>query len=240
MYRKNKSEIKRLLTKYYLLNKVRMGLLVGPTYTTDQGFVIEWMYLSVNSFRYLTTLDGSNLTSLYICSGYKSRDDMVNGIAPVTLPNYLCTAETVVSPSDFYSQTPYEMAYSNFSNIWTSAGYEVQNSLEPGQPPLYTYIFDSNGYDFRGFNKNGVNAQGYNRLGFNAQGYNAEGYNAQGFNAQGYNAQGFNAKGYNAQGYNSMGFNAKGFNVDGYNMQGVDKDGNSRPPLNPVLTPPTQ
>jgi hypothetical protein len=131
---------------------------------------------------------------------------MLSGAAPINLPNYLCTSESVVNPSDFYSQTPYEMAYSNFSNIWTNAGYQVQNVLDPGQPPLYTYIFDSNGYDFRGFNKNGINAQGYNRLGFNAQGYNAKGYNAQGYNAQ-------------------------GFNAEGYNLQGLDKNGNPSPAL---------
>jgi hypothetical protein len=217
-----------------------MGILVGPTYNTNEGFVIPWMYLDIQSLRFVTTLSGNTLSAVFVVSAYKSIEDKLAGAIPIRIPNNLSTAETFIHPSEFYLKTPYEIAYEQITLVWEAAGYEVQNVLEPDQPAPYTYIFNSSGYDYNGFNAQGLDKDGYDRNGFNAQGWDRDGYDKDGYNAAGFNRAGYDKNGFNAQGFNSMGYDKDGYDKDGYNMMGLDKDGNPRPPINPVVVPPTQ
>ena len=52
-----------------------MGILVGPTYNTDEGFIISWMYLDIQSLRFVTTLSGNTLSAVFVVSAYKSVED---------------------------------------------------------------------------------------------------------------------------------------------------------------------
>ena len=219
-----------------------MGLIAGPSFTTEQGFVLTTLYLSVNFYRFLTSQDG-RMQCVFGVQAYKSRDDKIAGRQPINLGPHLSTVESFVPQSDFYRLSVHGVAYNAVKSRWANEGYTVQDVHEGGQPGAAQYIYDSNGFNIDGYNVLGFNAAGFNNHGYNQQGYNMNGYNALGYNAQGYNSAGFNSTGYNEAGYDMMGFNrdgwnAAGFGRDGYNQQSLDVNGNPRP-APPTMSPST-
>jgi len=208
-----------------------MGITVGP-YTTDEGFVLSAMYLSVDSFRLVKTLSRDVLGCTFTVSAYQSRDSFRGGASSIKIPQHLANCEMFIRPNDFYSQTIYGLAYQRIKEVWESQGYTITDVHEPQQPSPTTYIYDASGYNFAGFNVNGLDLEGYNAQGFDSEGYNRQGYNVQGFNAQGFNAQGFGPDGFNAQGLDYFGFNRDGIDKDGYNRQGYDAEGYNRQGFN--------
>lgn len=201
-----------------------MGIEVGPTYTTEQGFQLSPLYVSVTTFRFLLTPDGVTYHCIFEFQGYKSREDKRAGRSALSLPRQHSHVETMFNTREFQRYDIFELAYRVAKQAF--AGYTVQDVYEPNQVNGSTFCFNAQGVDIDGFNTQGYDADGYNREGFNAQGYNREGYDINGYDAQGYNAQGFNQAGYDRDGYDYA----------GYNAQGVDRDGNPRPPY-PSLTP---
>ena len=201
-----------------------MGITAGPSFTTEQGFVVSPLYLCVNYYRLMSLPEGHTQCAFGV-QGFRSRDDKKAGRQPVALPPVLSMIESTASPDDFFRMSIQGLAYAAIKARWTSMGYTISDVYEAGQATASQYIYDASGYNVDGFNSIGFNLQGYNSHGFNAQGYNAQGYTALGYNAQGYNAQGFNSQGFNAEGYNSFGFNAEGYNAEGYTVQGFNAQG---------------
>lgn len=197
-----------------------MGITVGPI-VTPQGFQVDALYIRIATFRILLTQGN---TSSYHCifsyEGFKSYEDKVNGCSPLSIPEDLRQAETIVNVLEFLRKDIFEIGYAALKSK-ISESYTVQDIHEPSQYQGSNYRFNRSGYDVDGFNADGFNAQGYDKDGFNAQGYDVDGYNRNGYNAQGYNRYGFDINGYDIDGYDSM----------GYNQAGVDRDGNSRPTL---------
>lgn len=195
-----------------------MGITVGPI-VTPQGFQVNALYIRIATFRILLTQGN---TSSYHCifsyEGYKSYEDKVNGCSPLSIPEDLRQAETIVNVLEFLRKDIFEIGYDTLRGK-ISGSYTVQDIHEPSQYKGSNYRFNRNGYDVDGFNADGFNAQGYDKDGFNAQGYNADGYDRDGYNAQGYNRYGFDRNGYDRDGYDAM----------GYNQAGLDRDGNPRP-----------
>lgn len=211
-----------------------MGITAGP-YTTEEGFTIPTIYLSIDCFRLLKALGSSDFGTLFVVNAYRSRADKLAGRQALRMPAYLTNVEMFLSPDDFYKQTLYGYAYDRIKTVWTAAGYTVTDILEDGQPTPTTYIYDSSGFNFAGFNHLGWDSEGYGEDGFNSTGWDREQYDRDGYNAAGYDRAGFNKDGFNAAGYDMMGFNAAGYDVDGYdrngfnaagfNRNGYDKDG---------------
>ena len=211
-----------------------MGITAGP-YTTEEGFTIPTVYLSIDCFRLLKALGSSEFGTLFVVNAYRSRDDKVAGRQALRMPAYLTNVEMFLSPDDFYKQTLYGYAYDRIKAVWTGAGYTVTDILEAGQATPTTFIYDASGFSFLGFNHLGWDSAGYGVDGFNPSGYDREGYDRNGYNVSGYNRAGFNPEGFNVDGYDAMGFNAEGwdkdgydkngFNTAGYNREGYDKNG---------------
>jgi len=212
----------------------RMGITAGP-YTTEEGFTIPTVYLSIDCFRLLKALGSSDFGTLFVVNAYRSRADKLAGRQALRMPAYLTNIEMFLSPDDFYKQTLYGYAYDRIKTVWTAAGYTVTDILEAGHPTPTTFIYDASGFNFAGFNHLGWDSEGYGEDGFNATGWDREQYNREGYNAAGFNRGGFDKDGFNAQGYDMMGLNAagwdkdgydrNGFNAAGYNRDGYDKDG---------------
>lgn len=210
-----------------------MGIIAGPSFTTEQGFTLTALYLSINFYRFLTTTDGK-MQCVFGVQAFKSRDDKLSGKQPINLGPHLSTVETFTPHADFYRQSLHGVAYSALKSRWGNEGYTLTDVHETGQPSATQYIYDSAGFNIDGYNLLGFNSAGFNNHGYNAAGYNVNGFNALGFNALGFNSAGFNEQGYNEAGYDMMGFNRDGWNSagfgrDGYNQQGLDVNGNPRP-----------
>jgi hypothetical protein len=205
----------------------RMGITAGP-YTTEEGFTIPCVYLSIDCFRLLKALGSTNFGTLFVVNAYRSRDDKLAGRQALRMPAHLTHIEMFLAPDDFYKQTLYGYAYTAIKAVWTTAGYTVTDIHETGQPYPNTFIYDASGFNFAGFNHLGWDADGYGEDGFNATGWDREQYDREGFNAAGYNRGGFNKDGFNKDGYDMMGFNAAGWDKDGYDRLGYNAAGYNR------------
>ena len=201
-----------------------MGITAGPSFTTEQGFEISLLYLSVNYYRLMSLTEG-HTQCVFGVQGFKSREDKRAGRQPVVLPPSLSMIESTASPSDFFRMSIQGLAYAAIKARWASMGYTISDVYESGQATASQYIYDSSGFNVDGYNFLGFNAQGFNNHGYTAQGFNAQGFNALGYNVEGYNASGYNEQGFNKGGFNIMGFNVDGFNKDGYTMMGFNADG---------------
>lgn len=201
-----------------------MGITAGPSYTTEQGFVISPLYLSITNMRF-NLLPGNTFQSIFTVQAFKSREDKHQGRAPITLPSHLQLAESFIQAKDFYRKSVYQMGYEAAKTRWAISGYSLTDVFEPGQPHGTQYIYDASGFNIDGFNSEGYGTDGFNSSGFNVQGYDRDGYDAQGFNAEGYTRAGYDRDGYDRNGYNELGFDRQGFNSSGYNSVGLDRDG---------------
>ena len=110
-----------------------MGITAGPSYTTDEGFVISPLYLSVNSMRFTVTADG-DLHCVYTVRGYKSRADKKAGRNAINLPQNLSLMDTFVNSSVLATQNMYTVTYLAIKRTWGLAGFQVDDVIEPGQP----------------------------------------------------------------------------------------------------------
>ena len=201
-----------------------MGITAGPSFTTEQGFEVSPLYLSVNYYRLMTLPEGQTQCAFGV-QGFRSREDKKAGRQPVVLPPALAMVESIAAPLDFFRLSIQGVAYAAIKARWNSLGYTISDVYESGQPTATQYVYDASGFNIDGFNSVGFNAQGFNNHGYNLQGYNAQGFNALGYNCHGYNSAGFNEQGFNAEGYNMMGYNAEGYNIAGYNSQGYNAQG---------------
>jgi len=205
----------------------RMGITAGP-YTTEEGFTIPTVYLSIDCFRLLKALGSSDFGTLFVVNAYRSRADKLAGRQALRMPAYLTNVEMFLSPDDFYKQTLYGYAYDRIKAVWTAAGYTVTDIHEAGQLTPTTFIYDASGFNFAGFNHLGWDSAGYGEDGFNLAGWDREHYNREGYNAAGYNRGGFDKDGFNAEGYDMMGLNAAGWDKDGYDRNGFNAAGFNR------------
>lgn len=110
-----------------------MGITAGPSYTTDEGFVISPLYLSVNSMRFTVTADG-DLHCVYTVKGYKSRADKKAGRNAINLPQNLSLMDSFVSSSVLATENLYTVTYLAIKRTWGLAGFQVEDVHEPGQP----------------------------------------------------------------------------------------------------------
>jgi hypothetical protein len=195
-----------------------MGITVGPI-ITPQGFQVDALYIRIATFRILSTQSPSTYHCVFSYEGYKSYEDKVNGFSPLSIPDDLRQAETIVNVLEFLRKDIFEIGYDTLKKRIAGSSYTVQDIHEPSQYKGSDYRFNKDGYDVDGFNSDGFNADGYDKDGFNAQGYDSEGYNREGYNAEGYNRQGFDQNGFDKDGYDMF----------GYNQAGLDRDGNPRP-----------
>lgn len=229
-----------------------MGITAGPSYTTDQGFVVSPVYLSLTSYRFMRLPD-AKFQCVFSIQAFKSREDKKAGRAPLTIPTALSNAESFLTYADFYRQSMFAHGYDAAKRLWQSAGFTVEDVQEPGQPGATQYIYDASGYTIDGFNSAGYDSQGFDSGGFNVDGYDREGYDRTGFNSQGYDRQGygrdgfdkdgfdrynFDRDGYDRAGFNREGYDREGYNAQGYNAQGLDRDGNPRPTIDASGNPP--
>ena len=201
-----------------------MGITAGPSFTTEQGFEVSPLYLSVNYYRLMSLPEG-HTQCVFGVQGFRSREDKKAGRQPVVLPPSLSLIESTASPLDFFRMSIQGLAYAAIKARWTSMGYTISDVYESGQATASQYIYDASGFNVDGYNVLGFNAQGFNNHGYNTQGYNSEGYSALGYDSHGYNQAGFNQQGFNALGFNMMGFNMQGYNADGFNMMGYNAQG---------------
>jgi hypothetical protein len=202
-----------------------MGITVGPI-VTPQGFQVDALYIRIATFRILLTQGNSTYHCIFSYEGFKSYEDRVNGFSPLSIPEELHQAETIVNVLEFLRKDIFELGYNTLKGR-VEGSYTVNDIHEPSQYKGSDYRFNRSGYDVDGYNADGFNSAGYDKDGFNASGYNSEGYDRFGYNAEGYNQQGFNQSGFDKDGYDYF----------GYNAEGVDRNGNPRPtptPLEPV------
>lgn len=190
-----------------------MGITAGPSYTTEQGFVISPLYISITNMRF-NLLPGNKFQCVFTLQAYKSRDDKHLGRAPISIPSHLQLVESFIDTKDFFRKSVFQMAYEAAKVRWSLSGYALDDIFEEGQPGGTEYIYNSNGFNVDGFDE---------------AGYKVDGYNKYGFHRNGYDREGFNAEGIDQDGFNRMGYDAEGYDRDGYNVAGVDRNGNSRP-----------
>jgi hypothetical protein len=205
-----------------------MGITVGPI-VTPQGFQLDALYIRISTFRILLTQGNSTYHCIFSYEGFKSYEDKINGVSPLSIPEELRQAETIVNVLEFLRKDIFEIGYNTLKGRLAGSSYTVQDIHEPSQYKGSDYRFNRDGYDVDGFNADGFNAQGYDKDGFNAQGFDSEGYDRDGYNPEGYNRQGYDRNGYDKDGYDFM----------GYNQAGFDRDGNPRP-TPPILPEPEQ
>jgi hypothetical protein len=164
-------------------------------------------------------------TKSYHCifsyEGYKSFEDKQNRNSPLSIPESLRQAETIVDSLEFLRRDIFEIAYATIKSRIAGEGYTITDIQEPNQQKGSSYRFNKELYDVDGFNPDGFDKDGYDKDGLNAQGYDKDGYDRDGYNAEGYNHQGFDRNGYDKDGYD----------IYGYNQAGVDRDGNPRPTM---------
>lgn len=209
-----------------------MGILAGPSFITMEGFQIPGVYLTIETMEFKRVLKGSAYVASFRIHAYKDRENRIQGTNPLTLNNRLRYIEVPVSADAFYFKTPYAIGYEAIKAKWTKEGYTVSDVFEVGQKPATAFIYDTEGYDYHGFNVSGVDREGYDRQGFNTAGIDREGYNQDGYNQAGYNRQGYDTNGFNKDGYKADGYNAAGYDRDGYNATGYDQDGYDREGFN--------
>lgn len=127
-----------------------MGITAGPSYTTDQGFVLSPIYLNIGSVTIQATEDSQPLGAIFNIFGYKSYQDRLSGNQPINLPYSLSVIQTTIDYKDAFRQSVFGLAYDIIAARWQSAGYTTENVLEPGQPLPKQYIYDSSGLDIDG------------------------------------------------------------------------------------------
>jgi len=204
-----------------------MGITVGPTYITEEGFEISPLYISLTNSRVIPLANG-NVQLTFIFDAYKSREDKLANRSPIKLPYSWNIGDIIISKEQFDQSSFYQLAYRSLQGKY--GGYTLSNIFEQGQVGSLEYRFNSSGYDINGYNAIGYNAQGYDRQGYNLEGFNVAGYNSQGYDLEGYNTGGYNSigldrEGFNLQGYNSAGYDKSGYDIYGFNAQGFSMNG---------------
>lgn len=205
-----------------------MGITAGPSYTTEQGFVISPLYLSITNMRF-NLLPGGTFQTIFTVQAFKSREDKHLGRAPIPLPSHLELAESFIQSKDFFRKSVFQIGYEAAKVRWAISGYVLNDVFEEGQPGGAEYIYNSTGFNIDGYNSEGFGVDGFNSSGFDNDGYDRDGYNAQGYNRDGYNRLGYDQDGYDRDGYNAQGYDKDGYDREGYDIAGIDKDGNPRP-----------
>ena len=215
-----------------------MGVLIQTTFTTDQGFTLDSLYLSISSYRIMVNPDG--LQCVFGLQAFRSRADKLQGRQPIPINQYLQTAEAYTTYDEINRSSLEGIGYKAARSLWAKNGYASIEVYEPGQVTASNYVYDASGfnidgYNAKGFNAIGYNAKGYDISGFTFQGFNADGYDRTGYNSQGYDVDGYDVKGfarsgynkygYDANGYNNQGYNAEGFKANGFNAEGFDHEG---------------
>ena len=107
-----------------------MGITAGPTFTTDSGLVIGYLYLSIHSLRCVVTQDG-DLQFIFLIKGYKSREDKKLGRSDISLPQNLCSFDTFIQVSDVSNL--FDIAYRMVKSRWAVVGYDVNDIFEATQ-----------------------------------------------------------------------------------------------------------
>jgi len=201
-----------------------MGVTIGPTYITEEGFEISPLYISLSSTRILPIGNG-NYQLTFIFEAFKSRDDKKAGKSQIKLPYGMNVIDVIQQSSVFSQTTLFNIAYKSLEQRFGS--YNIEQILEAGQLDNREYKYNTQGYDIDGFNAQGFNALGYDINGFNIDGFNASGFNTQGYDLEGYNVGGYNTAGYNRQGFNMTGYNSAGYDMSGYDIYGFNAQGYS-------------
>ena len=98
-----------------------MGVTISPAFVTREGYSIQSLYLSVDSFR-LLNLGQKNYQCVFTVKGYVSRAAKNAGASPVSLPQNLEQIETNLVSLDFSRQTIYGQAYAAMYRAWQAAG----------------------------------------------------------------------------------------------------------------------
>ena len=109
-----------------------MGITVGPTFTTDSGFTVEGLYISIDTLRYTITPD-NDVHSVFTVQAFKSRDDKKNGCKSITLPQYLKSFDTFLDKNTLQSGNIFTIAYEIVRRAWAMAGFMIVDIIEPGQ-----------------------------------------------------------------------------------------------------------
>jgi len=201
-----------------------MGVTIGPTYITEEGFEISPLYISLSSTRILPIGNG-NYQLTFIFEAFKSRDDKKAGRSQIKLPYGMNIIDVIQEGAVFSQTTLFDIAYKSLEQRFGS--YTITQVLETGQVDNREYKYNTQGYDIDGFNAQGFNALGYDINGYNQDGFNASGFNTQGYDLEGYNVGGYNTAGYNRQGFNMTGYNSAGYDVNGYDIYGFNAQGYS-------------
>ena len=127
-----------------------MGITAGPTYTTDEGFVLSPIYLHIHFVNIEATEDTQPLNAIFKLAAFKSYEDRLAGKEEIHLPSNLSTVVTTIDPKDAFRQSVFGLAYDIVKTAWVAEGYTVENVLEPGQPLARQYVFDVSGLDIDG------------------------------------------------------------------------------------------
>jgi hypothetical protein len=195
-------------------NSLFHNAFIGPTQNYPHGSVSF-------SFSSSTTYEARRRASEHAAK-------LVNEIKNVVLPKIRIMrkmAETIKKIQSLGSDVQSNPSLSHEQNLENFL-YQLYLIEENNKRQQYNSEgFNFEGYDREGYNRAGFNAEGFNREGFNSEGFNAEGFNREGFNSEGFNAEGFNSKGFNAEGFNSKGFNREGFNREGVDAAGFNREG---------------
>ncbi len=209
-----------------------MGLLVESFFTTQEGFTMKNLYLSIDCIRMLKTQGGENYGVVFIVTAYKSRDDKKVGRNPIVLPVHLSHTETFLTATELFQQTILGIAYGRVKRQWENNGYTVTNVFEDNQPKASDFCYDASGFTIQGFNVEGYDREGYDQEGYNKEGWNRIDYGRDGYNKQGYDSQGYGRDGYNEKGFDKHGFDRDGWDSEGYGVDGFNSHGYNRNLLN--------
>ena len=184
----------------------RMGFGVCQ-YTTEEGFVVPELYITIDSIRMVRTFQGEDYSCFVTSSAWKSKEDRDSGVKAISIPKWLSSTEILVRSNDCFDQTILGIAYDALKVRWQQQGFTTQDRYESMNPK--TFIYDSSG--------------------FTRHGYNAEGYSREGYDKDGYNKDGYDREGYNKQGFDSSGYTREGYDSNGCNKDHLDKEGNPCP-----------
>lgn len=205
-----------------------MGLLVESYFTTQEGFVMKNLYLTLDCARLLKTMNGETFGTVFIVTAFKSREDKRNGRNSILLPIHLSHVESFIQADEFFSQTFMGIAYEKIKKQWEIHGYTVKDIYEDKQPSPSMFIYDASGFAYTGFNSHGYDREGYDLSGFNVQGWNRQGYDSNGYNVEGWDINGFDREGYDITGFDKQGFDRTGHDSEGYGRNGFNSAGYNR------------
>ena len=89
-----------------------MGITIGPTYITEEGFEISPLYLSIANTRILPLGNGNSQVT-FVFEAYKSRQDKKDNRAAIKLPYGRNISDIIIETNTLSQKSLFELAYTS-------------------------------------------------------------------------------------------------------------------------------